>query len=78
MTVKITINSHDYEWAEWDKSNRLVSRRYYDIKYLSHTIRTLSRQETEEETEEMIKLLRKAYKLFHARSFTFKKSPSTT
>ena len=72
MIVKITINSHNYEWAEWDQDNKLLSRRYYDMKYLSHSMSTLSREDTQEETEEMLNMLRKSYKLFHARSFTFK------
>ena len=68
MSVKIIFNSHNYERLEMDKHGNFASRRYYDMKYLPQAMKSLTRSD---ESQDLLFALRKAYKLFKVKSFTF-------
>lgn len=71
MEVQIKINKHNYERTEWDKSGKVIMRRYYDLKYLSATMESLAKSAEPDKHETLLKQMRISYKLFGAKTFTF-------
>lgn len=68
MPIVITINKHNYERVEFDGNNNVISREKHDIKELPETMVRLTGGK---EPNDLLTSLRKAYRLFNVRSFTF-------